>query len=287
VECKSSAHPLNSAGVVRLAGHSEERGLRWAVLIALKGVTGSDADEVIAVNQAFRDAFTRKRCGIVLIEESELRELRTARHLVEVLEFKRRSLVGELRPSVLGRRKMHDLDPDSGYLRGWSGIEHAIRQARNDALRELIDAGLAFDPVEPDAAINRAAETLAALEVEVKRQQQDPRADPFWHAARRLIVDVGAAFLLLAPERLDSPENQRIIKYEVNTSASPRPLRALPGSELWVLLTEYHLRQARRSDWQRRESGLAVAAMAIDAMIAIDDIDPADVYDDYDNETSA
>jgi hypothetical protein len=52
-------------------------------------------------------------------------------------------------------------------------------------------------------------------------------------------------------------------------------------------LTDYHLRQARRRDWQRRESGLAVAAMAIDAMIAIDDIDPADVYEDYNNGTSA
>jgi hypothetical protein len=93
--------------------------------------------------------------------------------------------------------------------------------------------------------------------------------------------------MLLAPERLDAPENQRIIKYEVDNSASPRPLRASPGSELWTLLTDYHLRQARRRDWQRRESGLAVAAMAIDAMIAIDDIDPADVYEDYNNGTSA
>jgi hypothetical protein len=101
VECKSSAHPLNSAGVTRLADHSEERGLRWAILISLNGVTGSNSDEIIAAHQAFRDAFTRRRCGIVLVEESELREMRSARHLVEVLEFKRRSLVGELRPSVL------------------------------------------------------------------------------------------------------------------------------------------------------------------------------------------
>ena len=91
--------------------------------------------------------------------------------------------------------------------------------------------------------------------------------------------DVGAAFLLLAPESLDDPENQRILQYEVKNSASPPPLRASPGSELWALLTDYHLRQARRGDWQRRESGLAVAAMAIDAMISIDDIDPRDVYE--------
>jgi hypothetical protein len=79
--------PLNSAGVTRLADHSEERGLRWAVLISLKGVTGTASEEIVAANQAFRDAFTRKRCGIVLIEESELGEIRSARHLVEVLEY--------------------------------------------------------------------------------------------------------------------------------------------------------------------------------------------------------
>jgi hypothetical protein len=195
-------------------------------------------------------------------------------------------LVGELRPSVLSRRKLRDLDPDGGHLRGWSGIEYALREARNDALRELIHAGLQLDALDPDAAVQRAADTLAAMAVEVERQRQNPRIDPFWRIVRQLVVDVGAAFLLLAPERLDNPENQRIIKYEVNNAANPPPLRASPGSELWVLLTDYHLRQARRVDWRRGESGLAVAAMAIDAMIAIDDIDPSDVYDDYDNETS-
>jgi len=286
VECKSSTHPLNSAGVTRLADNSEERHLPWAILISLRGVTGTDKDEIVNANYAFRDAYTRKNCGIVLVEESELREIRSSRHLVSVLEFKRRSLIGELRPSVLDRRKLRALDPDSGFLRGWEGIDRAIRQARHDALRELLEAGVGLDVVEPGDALDRAAQTLAALTVEVERQEQEPSSDPFWRAARKLVVDVGAAFLVLIPERLDESENQRIIRYEIDNSASPRPLRASPGSELWTLLTEYHLRHARRRDWQRRESGLAVASMAIDAVIAIDDIDPADVFDDYYEQTT-
>lgn len=279
VECKSSASPLNSAGVTRLADHSEERRLPWAILVSLQGVTGTAKSEVVHANQAFRDAYTRKGCGIVLLEESELREIRSAAHLVSVLELKRRSLIGGLRPSVFDRRKLRALDPDSGFRRGWAGIEHAIRQAREDALRELLEAGMELDLIAPTDALDRAARALAALAAEVERQEQDLSRDPFWRSARQLTVEIGAAFLALLPEALGQAENQRVIRYEVGNSVAPRPLRASPGSELWTLLTEYHLRQARERDWQRRESGLAVASMAIDAIIAIDDIDPADVYD--------
>ena len=79
VECKTSAYPLNSAGVSRLADHSEERGLRWAILISLNGVTGSMSQDVLAASQAFRDAFTRKRCGIVSLKSPS--SARCGRHV--------------------------------------------------------------------------------------------------------------------------------------------------------------------------------------------------------------
>lgn len=193
-------------------------------------------------------------------------------------------MVAEMRPSVLSRRTLRDLDPDSGWISGWAGVERAIRRARTDALREILDAGLELDHLDLNAAIDGAAQALDALAHEVARQEQDPNADPFWRTARHLVLHVGAAFLALMPERLDNPESRRIIEYEVDNSVDPRR-RAYPGNELWTLLTQYHLRQARGSEWHRRESGLAVAAMAVAAMTAIDDIDPVDLYDDHDTET--
>jgi transposase len=76
------ASSLDAAGVERLADHADQRHLSWAILVSLRGVTGADNDEIIAAHQAFRDAFTRKRCGIILLDQSELMALRSARHLI-------------------------------------------------------------------------------------------------------------------------------------------------------------------------------------------------------------
>src|SRR4051812_29076000 len=62
VECKSSKHPLDSAGIRLLAEHAAERRLRWAVLVSLRGITGLKTDAVVAANQAVRSAFTRNGC---------------------------------------------------------------------------------------------------------------------------------------------------------------------------------------------------------------------------------
>ncbi len=280
VECKSSKDPLDAAGVQRLAHHTETRRLPWAILIALNGITGLGKDRAEAAQQAVRDAYTRQQCGIVLLVASELREIRSARHLVNVLDDKRLNLVGKLGASVLDRSTLRALDPNAGFQRGREGLERAIRETRNNALREIFEAAPDRGSVEREEPIDRAAQALAALASEVERQQQDPGSDPLWQAARALVIDVGASFLALVPEPLESQEAQRFVRYEVNASAAPRPLRASPGSELWTLLTEYHLRQAQGPDWQRRESAFAVVAMAIDSIISIDDIDIADLYDD-------
>jgi hypothetical protein len=99
-----------------------------------------------------------------------------------------------------------------------------------------------------------------------------------WREARKLVIDVGAAFVGLLNEPLDDPETERIIASEVRLFAPYRP-RAGIGTELWALLTDYHLRMIQRNGgFPRRESSIAVVAMAVEEMISIDDIDPRDVF---------
>jgi hypothetical protein len=54
---------------------------------------------------------------------------------------------------------------------------------------------------------------------------------------------------------------------------------------LWDLLTAFYLRQAKAGDrYTRARSATAVAALAVDEIIAINDIDPRDAYDDYEDQ---
>jgi hypothetical protein len=67
-------------------------------------------------------------------------------------------------------------------------------------------------------------------------------------------------------------------------NVAPQRLRAFASGELWNILTEYYLRRALGgSRSERRESVIAVVAIAVDEIMAIDDIDSRDVYDDYED----
>jgi hypothetical protein len=56
-------------------------------------------------------------------------------------------------------------------------------------------------------------------------------------------------------------------------------VRAHPGTELWGLLSTYRLeRVAAHDGYIRRDDVLAMLSMVVEEIIAIDDIDPADVY---------
>ena len=110
---------------------------------------------------------------------------------------------------------------------------------------------------------------------------EDSDDDPFMHGVRDAVLAAGAAFAPLLPESISDPEMRRIVRFEVRTAA-PRRLRAHVGSELWELLSLYYMRrvkEANRDD--RRVSILAMLALLLEELIAIDNIDPADVYDDY------
>jgi hypothetical protein len=71
------------------------------------------------------------------------------------------------------------------------------------------------------------------------------------------------------------------LSFELDASA-PQRVDAHVESELWTLLTRHYAGQIRDGGRLRiRRSAAAVVALAVEEIMAIDDIDPRDVFDDY------
>jgi hypothetical protein len=184
----------------------------------------------------------------------------------------------------LSEVELGDLDPTKDVRprprTGLRAIQDAIRQAQDGAIYELIAAARLLPP--SDAPADRAAAALRALNEEVAHQREDPYEDPFWRTVRDRVIEVGAAFVALLDEPLDDPQTERVISSDVRLLA-PQRVRAGVGGELWTLLTDYYLRDAEKYEGpQRHRSAIAVVAMAMEELIAIDDIDPRDFYEDED-----
>ena len=288
IECKSSEHPLGSAGVGHFVTQAIRRKLRGSVIVSLAGLTGDDDDARAAhheIRRAAEDGY-----WVLLFVESELVGIRSPAHFAAVIEDKRRKLVGRMRAVTFTDAEIRELDPNKDgvqFIRGAAGIEQAIRAARDDALNRIFDEPL--DPADvgdtDDARVEPAANALKALDAELEDHRENPDEDPMWRRVQARVIAVGAAFARLLDEDLTDPETRRIVTFEVRTSA-PQQLDAFVGSELWTLLAEYRLRQVREFEGHARRSNvMAMLAMCVEQIISIDDIDPRDVYgyDEYDD----
>jgi hypothetical protein len=286
IECKSSDDALNSAGVTHFVSQVERRKLPWSIIVSLAGLTGNQEDARAAHHEIARAA--GNGVGVLLFVEHELKAIRSPEHLAAVVEHKRRKFVGNFRAVTLTDAEIRELDPNKGavdFVRGLAGIEQAIRNAQDAALNEMLDCAVELPDVhDDDAAVERAAQALGALARQLEDRRENPRDDPMWRTERELAVAVGGAFATLLIEDLADPEDRRIVRFEVRSSA-PQQLDAHVGSELWTLLADYHLRQVREyTGHARRRSVLAMLALCADEIMSIDDIDPADAYDDYEYE---
>ncbi len=284
IECKSSDDPLGSAGVTHFLSQVSRRHVPWSIIVSLTGLTGDEHDARAAHHEIGRAAEAGTR--VVLLVEHELAGIRSSEHLAAVVEQKRRKLVGKLRAVTLTEHEVRDLDPNRDgvrFIRGVAGIEQAVRAAREEALGLVFERAVALPELgETVAKLERAADALKGLDAEMEDRKENPDEDPMWRRVHDRVLAIGAAFASLLDEDLRSPENRRIVAFEVRTSA-PQHLDAHAGSELWELLADYHLRQVSQLEGHaRRRSALAMLAMAVEEIMAIDDIDPRDAYDDYD-----
>lgn len=134
-----------------------------------------------------------------------------------------------------------------------------------------------------DATLAQAIAALNAVADDHHVWLADTKADPFMQGIRAGVLAVGAAFAALLPKDLADEEMRRIVRFEVRTSA-PRRMAAHVGDELWELLNGYYTHKiaGARSEHTTRIAVMAVLALALEEIIAIDNIDPADVFDDYD-----
>lgn len=284
VECKSSDDALSSRDVGHFGHQAELRQLPWSLLVALAGITGTQ-ENVRAAHAVVR-GYKLRGYGVLLLVEHELRALRSVEHLRIVLERKRQKMVARLRADTLTAAELRELDPGRGirFVRGAAAIHEAIRESRERAFKEILDNALGLPECEGEAEVERARQALDALAVEIADHKENPDEDPMWRRAYDCVVDVGAAWMRLIDDPLDKSDVARILAFDIANSA-PQRLNAHAGGELWTLLTRYYLEQAQSQvTHTKRSSVSAVVALCIDEMIAIDDIDPRDVFDDHDDE---
>lgn len=289
VECKSSGDPVSARDVGHFARQAERRQLPWSILVSLAGISGTPED-IRAAHTEVRD-YILKGHGVLLVVEEELRALRSVEHLSIILERKRQKMVARLRADILSPEEIAQLDPNPPttglrLLRGADAIRDAIREGRRVACNVIIQTALELPVIHLEAAIERAKQALEALHAEIAGHKENPDEDPMWRRVHDCVVDVGAAFVRLIDEPLEEQDVARILEFDVLHSA-PERLNAHAGGQLWGLLTTHYLEQAQsEASHTRRSSVSAVASLCVDEMINIDDIDPRDVYDDFDDEYS-
>jgi hypothetical protein len=280
VECKSSQDPLSSRDVNHFATQAKLRDLRWSIIVSLAGLTG-DVEDLRAAQQVVRDN-AASRCGILLIVEHELRAIRSAAHLVNVVERKRQKMVLRLRAETFSASQIRALDPDHGIRRG--GIQAAVRALRKDAVKVLFERALELPIVGANARLERARTELAKLKEAVQEHKDSPEHDPMWREVHDQVVEVGAAFITLLDELPPDLDEQRVLNVDIELTA-PRNLDAHVTGALWNLLADHYLREIEFGDPHiRTKAATAMVSLTVEEIIAINDIDPRDVYDDYDYE---
>jgi hypothetical protein len=223
----------------------------------------------------------RHGTGVVFLVEQELAAITSAAHLSAVLERKRLQLALDQRAVVLSSDDLRSLDPSRGRLQpiaGVAGIRQAIREAKDRVITEVFDECTTYPT---GGSVDLVRQTINRLNEELQDRSENPDDDPFWLGARSRLIDLGAAFAALIDADLGEVEERRIVAFEIRTASSASD--AVVGGELWRLLIEYRLREVERFRQDaRRRNAVAAIAMVVDQVISVDNIDPRDVYDLYD-----
>jgi hypothetical protein len=284
VECKSSDAPLGSRDVTHFLNQARTRHSDWSILVSLAGITG-DGDDVAAANSVVHDFANRDNVHIVLISRVELAAIRSANHFANVLVTKRSQAWLDLRAAILPIDHIAALDPDPPHgggvkvERGLEAFRRAVRRMHDERLIEVLDRAdeLAADATDETLREN-VKHALDLLERENLKRGSEEDPDPFFRDVRARIVDVGAAFANLLDDELIDKSRRRELLFDVRETA-PQRLRAHSATELWDLMSDYRFRKVSQTNgWERYSHVTAMLAMVVEEMLAIDDIDPADIY---------
>lgn len=153
-------------------------------------------------------------------------------------------------------------------------IGAVVTTAQDWPLRLIFDTAAAAGAGTTAHLTAEAAEMLEVLERAVQEYEEQPSCDPMRRHVCARVIRVGAAFARFLDEDFESERDRRRIAAHVRTVA-PSRLDAHPGDPLWHLLSGYRLSQVRHGDpGIRRAGALAMVAMAVEEIDAINDIDP-------------
>jgi hypothetical protein len=286
VECKSQAKPLNSRSVNWFASQLRRRHLPMGVLVCLAGITGNPESVTAAHREIERCAGEGQQ--ILILVDAELRGVRSAAHLAALLECKRTRMVSGFHPYVADSNALRELDPNPPggvqVLHGVEAFRKAVRRMQRDALDEILHRATEDAEIPFHDAVSLVGRRMGDLADEVERHTACREHDPLWRVAREHVIAVGAAFAGLLEPRPMTEGARRVLWFNVEATTPPQRLRASVGGELWALLTDYYLRETVRNPPGFREASVeAVLALCVDQMLSIDDIDPRDVFDDYED----
>lgn len=210
----------------------------------------------------------------------ELRGLHSAGHLVALLQRKRDAMVGGYGTFIASASQLSELNPDRGLpvLRGREAMQRAVTNMRRRQLKDVLDAATAMEDLAPDMAVALAEQRLAELAAEVRLHINDPDYDPMWRMAYSELEEAAAAIVHILEPTPRTEEQHRAVRFEVEVAA-PQRLRVHAGSRLWGLLMDYSSRKPVGPTRTRaRARRTAMLALAVDELMAIDDIEPPDAY---------
>jgi hypothetical protein len=278
VECKTQKAAINSHTVGWFAQQLRRRSVEWGLLVSLKHITGDRTTVTAAHREIERSAVEGQR--ILVLMGDELRGLSSAGHLVALLQRKRDAMVGGYGTFIASASQLSELNPNRGLgvLRGWEAMQRAVLNMRRRQLKDVLDAATAMEDLLPDMAVALAEQRLAKLAAEVCLHTDDPDYDPMWRTAYSKLEEAAAAIVHILEPTPRTEEQHRAVQFQIE-GAAPQRLRAHAGSRLWGLLMDYYLEEARRPDSYVRESTAhAMLALAVEELMAIDDIEPPDAY---------
>lgn len=282
-ECKSSEDALGSAGVQHFAAEMLKRRILWSIIVSLKGITGT-TEMVNAAQRQIAD-YALQGSFVMVLDETELRGIRSAQHLAAVIERKRWEQVGKRTASKLSDVEVAALNPELVRFSGRRGIERALREARDGVIDEILKLSEALPAVDDSKALARVDEAAASVRQEIAQRKDDPELDPLWLSTRQRILDLAATLVPLLPPTYPADiDVLKTMRFEVNHTA-PQRLGAHVGSDLWRLLVEHYLTGIREEpEWRSQRNIYALVSLIVEEVGAIDSIDPVDVFDYYEDE---
>jgi len=274
VECKNTKTPVGSPALTVFGKKLRSRNAGLGILVARFGVTG-DPSDLTSAQQAISDELSEGR-EIIVVTERDLSKLRSAADIVELLIRRRSSLL-----ATCGFVQDDDRNEDEhsrgqapsaldGRLRGWRGIEVAIRQEREQLVTEMLSRGPDWpgNPPTLNELILDRSDILSKLLQSSSTDQEDFQ---HWRAVLEAMVDLGATATALL-ERQGAWEREPSAIVASMASHTPNLRHVSLTSRLYAdTLSYYTLEAVNQEDLDGRSAALALIGLMVDSHRLLDD----------------